>query len=205
MNVFTAFTKGIDWLNEQLGRLVAWLTLLMVLVAAYNALARYLPKSIAYLAERTNLGLFQWLSQLVGQRNLTSNALLETQWYLFSAVFLLAAAYTLKHNAHVRVDVLYDRLPVKARRWVNLAGTFLFLLPFSLLLLVTSLPPLRASWAIREMSPDPGGLPRYPIKTLVPVAALLILLQGLSEAIKLIHAMRRPEEAAAPSEEAPPL
>jgi TRAP-type mannitol/chloroaromatic compound transport system permease small subunit len=204
MNLLLRIAKGIDWLNEQLGRLVAWLTLLMVLVAAYNALARYLPKSIAFLARRSDAAAVQQLSQWVGQRNLTSNALLEAQWYLFSAVFLLAAAYTLKHNAHVRVDVLYDRLPARVRRWINLAGTFLFLIPFSILLLLTSLPPLRASWAVREVSPDPGGLPRYPIKTLVPIAAFLILLQGIAEAIKLIHEARRPDIGSG-REEAPPL
>lgn len=205
MRVLLRIASGIDWLNERLGRWVSWLTLLMVLVAAYNAIARYLPKSIAYLAEKSDAGPVQWLNQLVGQRNLTSNALLEAQWYLFSAVFLLAAAYTLKHNAHVRVDVLYDRLSPRARRWIDLGGTFLFLIPFSILLLVTSLRPLHASWAIKEMSPDPGGLPRYPIKTLIPVAALLLLLQGIAEAIKLIHAMRQPEPVEPEDEEASPV
>jgi TRAP-type mannitol/chloroaromatic compound transport system permease small subunit len=201
MKVLLKISKCVDWLNERLGRLVAWLTFAMVLVAAYNALARYLPKSIAYLAEQTQLGFLNWLGDLVGQRNFTSNALLETQWYLFSAVFLLTGAYTLKHNAHVRVDVLYDRLSERARRWINLAGTFLFLIPFSLLLFLTSLPPLRASWAIKELSPDPGGLPRYPIKTLIPVAAALLLLQGISEAIKIIDAMRAARTSGDPEKE----
>ena len=205
MRVLLRIADGIDWLNERLGRLVGWLTLLMVLVAAYNALARYLPKSIAFLAERSDAGVVQWLYELVGRRNLTSNALLETQWYLFSAVFLLAAAYTLKRNGHVRVDVLYDRLSERARRWINLAGTVLFLVPFCVLLFVTSLPPLRASWSILEVSSDPGGLPRYPIKTLVPVAAVLLLLQGLAEAVKTIYAMRGGSDKTGSGEEAPPL
>lgn len=205
MRILLRFAAGIDWLNERLGRLVGWLTLLMVLVAAYNALAYCPAKALSFLAVRTDAAFIERLEMVVRHHTLTSNALLELQWYLFSAVFLLAAAYALKHDAHVRVDVLYDRLPQRARRWINLAGTFLFLIPFSILLLVTSLRPLLASWAILEMSPDKGGLPRYPIKTLIPVAAILILLQGLAEAIKLVHAMRHPEAVPGAREEVPPL
>ena len=161
---------GIDRLNERVGRLVAWLVLAMVLVAAYNAVVRYLGR---------------WLGV-----TLSSNGYIELQWYLFSLIFLLGGAYTLKHNAHVRVDAVYSLLPARVHAWINLLGTVLFLLPFSLLMLWLSWPSVRNSWAVREGSPDPGGLPRYPIKTAILVAFALLLLQGIAELLKNVGVLR---------------
>lgn len=161
---------GIDRLNEAVGRFVYWLTLAMVLVGAYNAIARYTDRY-------TGLGL-------------SSNTYIELQWYLFSLVFLLGAAYTLRHNAHVRVDVLYGRLSARGKAWINLLGTVLFLVPFCILMLVTTWPAVRNSWAVWEQSPDPGGLPRYPIKTVIPIAFALLLLQGVSMGIKQVAVLR---------------
>lgn len=160
----------IDRINEWVGRTAAWLTAVMVAVGAYNAVVRY-------------------LSRYTGQ-SLSSNAYIELQWYMFSLVFLLGAAYTLRHNAHVRVDVIYSRLSRRARAWINLLGTLLFLIPFSLLSLWVSWPSVRNSWAVMEVSPDPGGLPRYPIKTAILVAFMLLLLQGVSDAIKQASVLR---------------
>mgnify|MGYP003552348803 FL=1 len=100
----------------------------------------------------------------------SSNAYLEAQWYLFSLIFLLGGAYALKHNAHVRIDLVYGRLSKRTQAWIDLVGTLLFLIPMSL--------------AIRETSPDVGGLPRWPIKIALPVGFALLALQGLSELIK---------------------
>lgn len=122
--------------------------------------------------------------------SLTSNAFLEGQWYLFSAVFLLAAAWGLRENAHVRVDVLYGRLGERGQAWIDLAGSLLFLIPFCALMLWATGPSVAESWAVREVSPDPGGLPRYPLKALVPTAFVLLLLQGVAEAIKAVAQMR---------------
>lgn len=155
----------------------------MVLVASYNAIARYLGRAV--------------------QLQLTSNALLEAQWYLFSIVFLLGAAAALRQDAHVRVDVIYDRLGAKARAWINLAGTLLFLLPFSIFMLWVCWGPVANSWATREMSSDPGGLPRYPIKTLIPVAFALLVLQGLAQTVRHVRELRAPPPAAPPQEEPP--
>ena len=130
--------RTIDRINEWTGRITAWLVLVMVLLGSYNAVVRHLGRSIGV--------------------TLSSNAYIELQWYLFSLVFLLGAAYTLKHNAHVRVDVLYGNLKPRQRAWINLAGTSLFLLPFTLLMLYLALPAVKNSWAVREISPDPGGL-----------------------------------------------
>lgn len=167
----------IDALNEMVGRLVRWLVLGMVLIGAFNAVARYLGRSLGV--------------------NLSSNAYLELQWYLFSLVFLLGAAYTFKRNEHVRVDVLYGRMSRRARLWIDLIGTLVFLMPFSVFCLWVSWPTVYNSWAVREVSSDPGGLPRYPIKTMILVAFLLLLLQGIAEVVRKVRLLRQitPESA----------
>lgn len=154
----------IDALTDRIGRGVYWLVLVMVGVGCWNVVGRY-------------------LGQLIGQ-NLSSNALIETQWYLFDVVFLMGAAYTLKHNGHVRVDVFQSRWSGRGKALGELLGTLLFLLPFCILVLWFSWDVVMASVKIREMSPDPGGLPRYPIKLMILVSFVSLMLQGLSEAIK---------------------
>jgi TRAP-type mannitol/chloroaromatic compound transport system permease small subunit len=156
--------QGIDRLSETVGVVVRWLVLGMVLLGAFNAVARYLGRSIGV--------------------QLSSNAFIEAQWYLFSLVFLLGAGYTLKHHGHVRVDVIYARLGERARRRLDLAGTWLLLVPFCCFGILLSWPAVRNSWIVREGSPDPGGLPRYPIKTAILVAFVLLLLQGIASALR---------------------
>lgn len=147
-----------------MGRLTYWLVLLMVGIGVWNVAGRYLGRSIG--------------------QNLTSNALIEGQWYIFDLVFLLGAAYALRHDEHVRVDIFYKNLPAKWKALANLIGTLLFLIPFSLMVIYYSWGTIINSWAIWEMSPDPGGLPRYPIKSMIIVGFVLLILQGISEAIK---------------------
>ncbi|HSG47555.1 MAG TPA: TRAP transporter small permease subunit [Longimicrobiales bacterium] len=170
MQTLRSFAGAVDRLNQRLGSVLRWLALLMVLMGAYNAVARYLTRYVGV--------------------SLSSNALNEAQWYLFSLIFLLGAAYGLKVDAHVRVDVLYGRLSEKARGWIDLLGTTLFLLPFSLLMLWVSYPTVRNSWVIREVSPDPGGLPRYPIKAVILVSFALLLLQGLAQVVRAVDRIR---------------
>jgi TRAP-type mannitol/chloroaromatic compound transport system permease small subunit len=179
-----AAAAWIDRLNNWLGSAVSWLVLAMAVVGAFNAIARYLGRYAG--------------------RPLTANVLLELQWYLFSVVFLLAAAWALRQDAHVRVDVLYGRLPARAQAWIDLLGGALLLLPFCLFVLVVSWPTVRASWVIREGSPDPGGLPRYPLKAIILVAFALLLLQGIAELVKAVARLRGdlPLERAAGLEEA---
>jgi len=159
-----AFVRWVDALTERIGSAVSWLVLAMVLVGAYNAVARYVGRGIGV--------------------NLSSNAYLEAQWYLFSLVFLLGGAYALRHDAHVRVDILYSNLSRRGRAWIDLGGVVLFLIPFCVLMLWVSWPAVANSWRVLEMSPDPGGLPRYPIKTAIPVAFALLLAQGFSMGIR---------------------
>lgn len=170
MKLLLRVAGAIDRFSEATGRVVYWLTLVMVLVAAFNAGVRYLDRF-------TGAGL-------------STNTYLEMQWYLFSLVFLLGAAYGLKKDAHVRVDVLYGRLSGRGKAWVDLLGTVLFLLPFCVLALWVSLPYVAASWSIREGSPDPGGLPRYPIKAVILVGFALLMLQGVAELIKQVAILR---------------
>lgn len=170
MQFWLRLASSIDRFSERTGRVVYWLTLGAVIIGSFNAVVRYLDRY-------TGLGL-------------SSNFYIELQWYLFAIVFLVGAAYTLKHDAHVRVDVLYGRLSKKGRAWVTLLGTVLFLFPFCLLMLIVSWPAVRNSWAVMEVSPDPGGLPRYPIKTVIPLAFVLLIVQGISMLIRQIAIIR---------------
>jgi TRAP-type mannitol/chloroaromatic compound transport system permease small subunit len=164
--------RALDRLAQGIGTLVSWLALAMIALGAYNALARYLGR---------------WLG-----RPLASNSYLELQWYLFSAIFLLAAGWLWSEDRHVRVDVLYSRLGDRGKVWLDLAGTALLLLPFLAVLLWTSWPAVANSWAVRETSPDPGGLARWPIKALVPIGIALLALQAIAEVGKRIARLRRP-------------
>jgi len=159
MNGLLAIARAIDALNETTGRIVRWLVLVTILIAAGNAVALWLIHD-------------------------SSNAWLEIQWYLFGAVFLLAAGYTLKHNGHVRVDVLFGRLPPRARAWIDISGTVLFLLPMCGLLIWLSWPDFVSSWQSGETSSDAGGLVRWPVRLLIPAGFTLLALQGIAEILK---------------------
>ncbi len=180
----------IDRFNERIGRFIYWLTLVMVGVGSYNAIARYLSGWVQIDPETA--GWFDTVRIFIGEVALTlsSNSFIELQWYLFSLVFLLGAAYTLKHNAHVRVDVLYTRLSARGKAWIDLLGTVLFLIPFCVLMLWASWPVIEDSWARLEGSPDPGGLPRYPLLTAIPLAFILLILQGGALLIRQIATLR---------------
>ena len=164
------FSRPEDRINEYVGRGVYWLSLIMVIVGAYNAVARYFDRFTGW--------------------GLSSNMYIELQWYLFSVLFLLGAAYTLKHDDHVRVDVFYGKLSPRGKAWINLIGTVLFLFPFCLVVLITATPSVIESWSIMEMSPDPGGLPRYPIKTVILFAFVLLIWQGIYIVIRQVKILR---------------
>ncbi|MEM6502527.1 MAG: TRAP transporter small permease subunit [Cyanobacteria bacterium P01_C01_bin.89] len=156
--------RWIDRFTESLGKLAAWLVLVLVLVGTWNVVGRYVGRAIG--------------------QNLTSNTLLELQWYLFTLVFMLGAPYTLKRNEHVRVDLIYKGLSKREKAWVNLLGSLLFLIPFSGLIIYFSWSWTLNSWLVLENSSDAGGLPRYPIKSLIIISFGLLIFQGFSEAVK---------------------
>lgn len=170
MRWYLKFTAIVDDLSEALGRLVSWTALVMVFVGSWNAVTRYFSRQTGI--------------------DFHANALQDTQWYLFSAMFLLGAAYTLKRDEHVRVDVIYHRLSVKTRLWITLAGHVLFLVPFCCVVIWASWPLVADSWRILEGSPDPGGLPRYVVKTMIPIGFFLLLLQGLAEIVKTSRSIK---------------
>ena len=161
MNRLLGLSRLIDALNERIGRLLFWLVFLMTFISAGNAVARY-------------------------GFNLRSNAWLEIQWYLYSIVFLGAAGYTLKHNAHVRIDLVTGRLNRRAHAWIDIFGTLFFLLPMATLILWLSWPIFMNAWTSNEISSNAGGLIRWPARALVPAGFFLLTLQGVSELIKQV-------------------
>ena len=159
MSLLLKLSGLIDWISERIGAFIIWLVLAAVLISAGNAIVRKL---------------FQW----------SSNALLEIQWYLFAAVFLLGAGYTFLHNAHVRIDFLSNHLSPRLRNWIDIVGIVFFLAPFCILMIGLSWPLFVNAWETGEMSQNAGGLIRWPIYLIVPLGLGLLLLQSLSELIK---------------------
>ena len=170
MQTLRKFAAGVDGLNDKIGVTIRWLTLIMVLIGAVSALVRYFARG---------LGL-----------SLNLTPLIEAQWYAFSVIFLMGAAYGVRKDVHVRVDVLYSALSKKIRAWIDIIGTVIFLVPFSLLMLWVSWPAVRNSISIREVSPDPGGLPRYPIKALILVSFGLLVMQAVSHLLKQVDTLK---------------
>ena len=158
-------SKAIDWLNEIVGRSVLWLVLVAALISAFNAIYRKIFSD-------------------------SSNSLLEIQWYLFGAIFLLCAAYTLKHEGHVRIDVIYGKLSRRTQTWIDIFGTVFFLLPICVLMMWLSWPIFIDAYVHNEISSDAGGLVRWPIRLMIPVGFALLVLQGISELIKRIDRLR---------------
>jgi TRAP-type mannitol/chloroaromatic compound transport system permease small subunit len=165
MKSLLALSRAIDKLNEQVGKLVYWCVLIMVLVSAANAMSRY-------------------------SLNLASNAWLELQWYLFAGVFLLCSGYTLLHNEHIRIDVVSSQLSRRAQVWIDVFGIVFFLLPMSLFIMWLSWPVFMNAWNSGEISGSAGGLIRWPARLLVPLGFFLLSAQGFSELIKRIAYLR---------------
>jgi len=161
MQALLRFARAIDNLNEFIGRWVSWLGLAAVVICAAAASARY-------------------------ALNIGSNAWLEIQWYLNSAVFLLVAGYTLKRHEHVNIDVLAGKLSPRVQAWIHILGGIFMLLPATIIIAWYSWPSLVNSYDIQEYSSDPGGLIRWPVRALIPIAFALLALQGVSEIIKRI-------------------
>ena len=165
MGGLLALSRAIDAVNYRIGKWVAWLVVAAVLVSAANATVRKVFDT-------------------------SSNAWLELQWYLFSIVFLMCASWTLMANEHIRIDIVNNVFPKRLRNWIDVFGHLFFLLPFTLVMIVTGWPFFRASWRVNEISSNAGGLLVWPIKLLVPVAFTFLFFQGVSELIKRIAVMR---------------
>ena len=165
MGALLKISRAIDWINDKLGWLASWMVLAACLISAGNAMSRY-----AF--------------------DLSSNAWLEIQWYLFAAIVMLGASHTLRVNEHVRVDIVYTHLSERGKEWLDLVGTALFLVPSMLVIAWYSIPFFLQSWEVQEVSWNAGGLIRWPVKILVPIGFTLVALQGVSEVIKRAAALR---------------
>ncbi|MSQ70543.1 MAG: TRAP transporter small permease subunit [Betaproteobacteria bacterium] len=164
MSALLGLSRLIDSMNERLSRIANWLVLLSCLISAGNAMSRYAI-------------------------SVSSNAWLEIQWYMFGAMVMLGASYTLNRNEHVRVDLIYGHVSTRAQLWIDILGGILFLLPATIIIGWLSWPMFINSWRIDEMSVNAGGLLRWPIKIFVPLGFLLLTLQGFSEIIKRVGAL----------------
>ncbi|MGO4854583.1 TRAP transporter small permease subunit [Phaeovulum sp. W22_SRMD_FR3] len=165
MGGLLALSRAIDRITEIIGKAVSWLILVAILVSATNAIIR---KAF----------------------NVSSNSWLELQWYLFGAAFLLAAAYTLKQNEHIRIDILYGAVSRRRQHWIDLLGHLLFLMPFVILMLWQLTPYVLKSYHNGEVSTNSGGLIIWPAKSLLLIGFVLLFAQGISEIIKKIAIMR---------------
>lgn len=155
----------IDSVNARVGRVLSWLILIVVLISATNATVRKVFDT-------------------------SSNAWLELQWVLFGAIFLLCSPWTLLSNEHIRIDIVNGMLPKRWRDWIDVIGHVFFLLPLTIVMMVTSVPFVIRSLSVNEQSMNAGGLPQWPAKSLVLIGFVLLFLQGISELIKRIAVMR---------------
>ena len=165
MSALLSISRFIDGLNARIGRALYWLVLVTVIISAANAVVR---KAFNY----------------------SSNSFLEVQWYLFSAIFLLGAGYTLLRNEHVRIDVVAGRLSRRTQAWIDIIGTIFFLMPMAILLGWLSWPIFVDTWVRNEVSTNAGGLIIWPARLLMPIGFFLLALQGVSELIKRIAFLR---------------
>ncbi len=156
MNLLEKISTSLEVLSEWSGRIAAWLVLLLVSVVVYDVLNRVIFRN-------------------------GSVALQELEWHLFAIIFLVGSAYTLKHNAHVRLELFYQHFSIRTRAWIDLLGTLFFLLPLCLVIISSAWPFIYNAYHFGEGSPDPGGLPyRFLIKSVIPLGFLLLLLQGVA-------------------------
>ncbi|MFM2422936.1 MAG: hypothetical protein RL291_1466 [Pseudomonadota bacterium] len=177
MQGFLGVSQAIDWVNEKIGTIANWLVLLCCLVSAGNATLRYglnyMPNDIRdFLA-----------------KHVVTNAALELQWYMFAYMVMLGAAYTLKKNEHVRVDLVYGNVSENTQNWIDVLGCIFFLLPMCVLMVYITWPWFIEAWRTGESSSNAGGLLRWPVKLALPVGFALLFVQGISELIKSIASL----------------
>lgn len=161
MRALLKFSNAVDWVNAQIGKYVIWLILASTVISAVNAVIRKVF-------------------------NMSSNAYLEVQWYLFAAAFLLAAGYTLLHGEHVKIDVVSSKLSKRGQIWIDIIGFSVFLTPVCLAILYYGIPFFLQGYRSNEMSGNAGGLIRWPVYAMIPLGFGLLMLQGWSELIKRI-------------------
>ena len=165
MQSLLKLSRGIDAFTRWVGRRLAWLILVAVVISAVNAVVRKVFDT-------------------------SSNSWLELQWVLFSIVFLLCSAWTLLDNEHIRIDIVNNMLPKQVRNSIDIIGHLFFLMPLCIIMIITGVPFFRRSVEINEQSGNAGGLPQWPAKSLIMIGFAMLLMQGISELIKRIAVMR---------------
>lgn len=171
MQYLVVFSRTIDRANWLVGQGLRWIALVLVVLGVVNVVGRYLGAQLSM--------------------QLSSNSLLEAQIQAFNVMFLLGGAYLLLENGHIRVDVLHSKFSAHTKAWIDFLGSVLLLIPFCLLMLGYSFDYVLRAWQRLEVSPNPGGLPLYPIKTVLLIGFTLLLLQGVSQAIKAAAVIRQ--------------
>ena len=161
MSLLLKLSALIDWITDHVGRYAIWLLLAATLISAGNAISRY-------------------------GFSLSSNAMLEVQWYLYSTVFILCSGYTLMKNQHVRIDLISNRISDKARNWIDVIGIVVFLIPVAVMIAWMSWPGFVDSYVNMEESSNAGGLIRWPVRLVIPVGFALPAVQAVSELIKRV-------------------
>ena len=170
MRAAFAYQRFADRFSEWMGAISKYMVMITVLVGFMNVLLRYTGERIGI--------------------QLTNNGLLEAQWYLYSLIFLFGFGYILKHGVNVRVDFWFANQTKRVKAWIDFVGHLVALLPFCIIGIWISIPQIQTSWRLNEQSPDPSGLPRAPIKTMILVGLVLLLIQAIAEVVKLVATLR---------------
>jgi len=189
VSVALRFTRVIDEISRWVGLVAVWLVLFSALVSAFNAIFRYSIGAMISLERSIGGGVFGGMVALYTQY---SNVFSESVWYMFGAMVMLGGAWTLKMNEHVRVDLFYGMVSERTRTWIDLLGGLFFLIPLCILLIFFTWPWFVQAWVNNVMSNAAGGLPRWPVRLMLPIGFAVLLLQAIAEVIKCIAALTTP-------------
>ena len=186
MPIALRLTRIIDEVSRIVGLVAVWLVLFSALISAFNAIFRYSVSGMLWLERSTGLGIFGGLVAVYTQYSVLLN---ESVWYMFGGMVMLGGAWTLKVNEHVRVDLLYGAISERARTWIDLLGGLFFLVPLCVLLIWYTWPWFVQSWVQNIQSNASGGLPRWPVRLMLPLGFGVLLLQAIAEIIKCVAAL----------------
>lgn len=186
MQLALRLTRVIDEFSRRVGLIAVWMVLIASLISAFNAVFRYSINGMIWLERSYGGGVFGGLVAFYTQYSVVSS---ESVWYAFGAMVMLGGAWTLKMNEHVRVDLVYGAISERARTWIDLLGGIFFLMPLCILLIWFTWPWFVEAWVKNVGSNASGGLPRWPVRLMLPVGFGVLMLQGIAEIIKCIAAL----------------
>jgi TRAP-type mannitol/chloroaromatic compound transport system permease small subunit len=186
VSIALRITRVIDEISRHIGLVAVWLVLFAALMSAFNAIFRYSIAAMISLERSIGGGFFGGMVSLYTNY---SNVLSESVWYMFGGMVMLGGAWTLKMNEHVRVDLIYGAVSERTRTWIDLLGGLFFLLPLCILLIWFTWPWFMQAWTQNIMSNAAGGLPRWPVRLMLPLGFGVLMLQGIAEIIKCIAAL----------------